>query len=223
MSTTPRVTINITHHDVSNSFLHTYSEIINWKSLELLRLHSDVIREFSDRLNLNTLLSRTAIPDDVVLANKHRISPILLFAHQTLSLELVDELHKSNWIPWQIIYMFHDLNHNILTKYAKHINWNALHANNIIPEPILESFANNFNWTTLIKTQRIPAKLLIQHMDKYDINSAIMYQEVPDEVIESQIGAIDWCIFSRYQAITSDIRKKYNGLICYRCLAHNRD
>ncbi|AMN83879.1 tryptophan repeat family protein [Faustovirus] len=221
-SNTMLLKINITNADVECGFLIKYSNIINWRSLETLRLHADTIIEFADRLNLNTLIPMTPIPACVIIANRHRINPILLFAHQHIDVETIDVLHAENWIPWQIIHLFHHLDCQILTKYVKYINWNAMSVNNIIPESIMEKFADNFNWRILVKTQRIPAHLLISHVDKYDINTAIMYQDMPNEIIDNNIGAIDWCIYSRYQNVSFDMRKKYEGLICYRCLAHNK-
>lgn len=222
LAPTSRVKINITNENINLAFLKKYSKIINWRSLEVLRLHSDIIIEFVDHLNINTLISKTVIPSRIILANKHRINPNLLFAHQRLDIETIDALHADSWIPWQFIHSFATLDQKILEKYARYINWNAMPVNNIIPEKIIERFADNFNWGVLIKTQNISKNLLLVHADKYNINSAIMYQEIPEELIDMQIGGIDWCIYSRYQNITPEIRKKYDGLICYRCLAHNR-
>ncbi|QJX71816.1 putative tryptophan repeat family protein [Faustovirus] len=225
----PPIRLTVTSPEVSNEFIRAHFDIINWRSLEVLRLHSDTIIEFANQLNLNTLMSRTIIPPSVILAHRHRINPNLLFAHQPLDIETVDILHADGWIPWQFIHSFHalsgpgnDATHAILDKYARFINWNAMPANNDIPERIIERFADNFNWRVLIKTQRLTPQLLIEHADKYDINAAIAYQEVPMEVIDARIGQIDWCIYSRNHHITPAIRKKYETLICYRCLAHNR-
>lgn len=222
----PTFRLSVRDCNVDNGFLRKYQSIINWRSLDVLRLRTDTIREFTARLNLNTLISRTVLPVDVVLAHRRRINPNLLFAHQKLDLATVDALDVDGWIPWQFIHTFYNLNDdecvNILTKYAHVVNWNALPANNEIPERIIELFADNFNWRVLIKTQCISARMLILHVDKYDINIALTYQSVPMEIVDARVGGVDWCIYSRHQVINGEIRKKYQALICDRCLAHNR-
>ncbi|AIB51743.1 tryptophan repeat family protein [Faustovirus] len=216
--------INIIDPNISCQFLHDYSYIINWRSLELLRLHSDVIIEFAHKLNLNNLMSKTILPESVIMDNLDRINPILLFATQPLNIDIVDKLHAKGWIPWHHIHSFYDLDASgdILKKYSSAINWSMIPSCNTVPDRVLDTFADNFIWPVLIKTQTLPAYLLIKYKDKYDINVAITYQEIPEEIIEFYKGAIDWCLYSRYQKITSNIKGKYLGLICYRCLAQNR-
>lgn len=199
--------------DLSEGFLGTFKEHINWMDLlyyttlseDFMDRHMDF---FFEKKMVHHLPVSQNISEALVRKHKNKFTPMdwrVLCRHKRFSEDFIDEFKDS--VDWPTISCCYDLQESFIERHIDRIDWYWILTSQALPSEFLwrHHDATGFNWDIVSMRQVLDTDFIFQFADFLNWGTLVEFQSLSRAVIRAFHERMDWARIIQNQKVDESI------------------